>query len=498
MTFKYPKTKIVYDLLDQIKSSFFMLIIVFVINFNNDSTFINVVRIIFISVIAIALFGRLRDTLFTKVEFDGAGVHMYTGIFSKSERFIPREKFENIQTQATVLQRLFKVHKVTMETGDATGDVTLDFVTQSQLQKIEAYVLSERHTIEIEIKSEDDQRVLFTPMLTDLIKASLTSFSFLAIVPIAWNLWDDFKIGRVTDFDNAQLPVWLMVILVLMVIVVALAIGVIKTFSSYYKYKISMDDTRIYVQKGWFSKQSFSIRKEKVQAVVYKQSWYQKLLRVTTVRLISTGEIMASEEQQINEFFPYLPTATADAIVAEMLPQFTRTQMTHMASTNAKKLIWLRPPLFAIVVAFAGLWQWIFYVVAGIILVLTYISRILAYRNLAFTLDEQHVQVRSGGFTVETIVTKRPKLIEVEFVSSLMQRRFGVMTMKLANRAQPIHISELKDIDHILQPQLTAWFEQRAQEVVIDPKSQVGALKKEAVLNLVNVLKAKGAYDKTH
>lgn len=491
MTFKYPKIKIVYDLLDIIRSNFFLGIIVFVVNFNSESTFMNVLRYGLIAMITLSLLSRLKELFFTKVAFAADGVRVYTGMFSKSERFIPREKFENVQTATTFLQRLFRANSVTMETGDATGDVTLKFVKHAEREKIEAYVLAARDIASVPFEQEDDSTVLFTPTVQDLLKAALTSFSFLAIIPIGFKVWSDFRLEKFVDAEAVKLSLWLTVLLILLAIAVALGIGLLKTFNSYYQYKILMDDERIYVQKGWLSKQSFSIRKEKVQAVIYKQSWYQKLLRVTTIQLISTGEIMKSSEQQINEFFPYLPTVKADELIATMLPQFTRKQVTHKASEKARKLIWLRPPIFAVIVALAGLWQWIFYVVGAVVFVLTYVNRILAYKNLAFTLHEEHAQVRSGAFTVETVVTKRPKLIELEFESSLLQRKTGVMTMKMSNRAQPIHVTELKDIDAELKQELMNWFEQRAKEVRIDPKTRDGALKKEVVVQLLTALKTK-------
>ena len=488
MTFKYPKVKIVYDVLDIIKSNIFLFIMLFVLNFNNDSMFIIGVRFVLIAIVTLSLLGRLKELFFTKVVFATDGVHVYTGMFSKSERFVPREKFENVQTATSVLQRLFGANTITMETGDVTGDVTLKFVKHVDREKIEEYVLSTSDVATV-LQQEDDRAVLFTPTVPDLLKASLTSFSFLAIIPIVLNIWSDLQLEKFVNVEAIKIPLWLTITLILLAVAVALGIGILRTFNSYYQYKISMDDERIYVQIGWLSKQSLSIRKEKVQAVIYKQSWYQKLLRVTTIRLISTGEIMTSGDQQINEFFPYLPTAKADELIATMLPQFTRQSMTHRASKKAKKLIWLRPPIFALVVALLGLWQEIFYVVGAVVFVLTYVNRILAYKNLAFTLHEQHALVQSGAFTVETLVTKRPKLIEMEFERSLLQRKTGVMTMKIANRAQPIHVTALKDIDAELQKELMTWFEQRVKEVQIDLKSKDSALKNEVAVRLVNTLK---------
>ncbi len=140
MTFRYSKLKIFYDLLDLIKSNLFILFILF-LNAGSNSMFMNIVQWGAIAVFGFSFLFRIYETLFTKVVFAEDGIHIHKGLFSKSEQFIPREKFENVQTKANVLQRLFGVQSITMETGEATSDVTLEFVNKVDCIKIEDYVL---------------------------------------------------------------------------------------------------------------------------------------------------------------------------------------------------------------------------------------------------------------------------------------------------------------------------------------------------------------------
>lgn len=492
MTFKYSKLKLLYDILDLIKSNFFFIIIFFVLNAGSTSTTFVFIRYVLILLLLFSLSSRIIEILFTKVVFSEDGIRVYSGVFSKSERFIPREKFENVQTSANVLQRLFRAETITMETGEATTDVTLKFVKRAEREKMEAYVLLNSKITEDQL-NDSQLDVLFTPTTRDILKASIMSFSFLAILPIGFKIWSDLQLEKHVDADSMQFPLWLTVMLITLALLAAVAIGIFTTFNSYYQYKICMDDQRIYVHKGWLSKQTLSIRKEKVQAVIYKQSGYQKLLGVTTIKLLSTGEILSSDDQQINEFFPYLPTRKAHELVETMLPQFKQSEMTYRASKKAKKLIWLRPPVFAAFVALLGLWQSIFYFLAGLAFVLTYVNRIRTYKNTAFTLQNEFAQLRTGAFTIETLVTNRPKLIELSFERSILQRWAGVMSIKLTNRAQPIHVSEIRDIEPELQQVVTSWFEQRANDVQIDPKSQEGALKKEAITLLAATLNKKAS-----
>ncbi|MGN7116895.1 PH domain-containing protein, partial [Lysinibacillus odysseyi] len=473
MTFRYPKIKLLYDVISLIQGWLFPIFFFYIVRFTSDGTFWITLKILLGIVLIVGLFNRFGETLFTHVEFLDEGAHVYTGVFSKKERFVPKEKFENIQTSASIIQKIFRAAQVTMETGDATGDIELTFVPQRFVPTLESYILtanvrpSEENEIEPETQQVDKpvRTTLFTPSTTDLLKASLTSFSFLAIFPVIASLWSDWKVGEWLPFEVSALPLALIIILIVLFVILAIAFGIFKTFNAYYRYDISMDDERIYVKKGWLSSQSFSIRKEKVQAVIYKQSLYQRLLKVTTIRLISTGEILASEEQQINEFFPYLPTAKANELIAQMLPHFTRQQPEHQASNKAKALIFFRLPIFSFVVLLGAFWKDIFFYLAAVTLLYTYIARYLQYSHLSFAMNERHLQITTGAFTIETIVTNRPKLIEMECKSSTLQRRFNVMDIHVANRAKPIHISTLQDIDEAFRTVFMQWFEARKHDI---------------------------------
>lgn len=473
MTFRYPKIKLVFDVISLIQGWLFPIFFFYILKFNSDGTFWTILKVLLGIVLVIGLFNRFMETLFTRIEFLHEGAHVYTGVFSKKERFVPKEKFENVQTSTSIIQKLFGATQVTIETGDATGDIQLTFAPQRFVSTLQSYILAadDRPSDESESEIHEQQAdkpartTLFTPSTTDLIKASLTSFSFLAIFPIVFSLWSDWKVDEWLPFEFSALPLALIIVLIICFIILAIGFGVFKTFNAYYRYEISMDDERIYVKKGWLSSHSFSIRKEKVQAVIYKQSLYQRLLKVTTIRLISTGEILASEEQQINEFFPYLPTAEANELIAQMLPHFISQQPEYRVSKNAKALIFLRPPTFSLIVLLGAFWQDIFLYLAAFTLSYTYLSRYLQYKHLAFAMNEQHLQITTGDFTIETIVTRRPKLIEMEFKSSSLQRRFNVMNIRFANRAKPIHISTLQDIDQAFHPAFLQWFKARKDDV---------------------------------
>ena len=515
MTFRYSPLKILYDICDIFKSNFFFILFVFIINFNSTSTFMLIVKIIISLVITVSLFLRIKETFFTTIFIKSDGFHIHTGIFSKSEQLIPRDKIENVQSSSTVLHRLFSAQQMTLETGDASTDVSLKFIRPSQVHLFAAYegtphihaekkqleradellLHNEEKSTEKEaavLSSMSKEAILYTPSTFDLLKASCLSFSFLAVIPILIKFISELKLDEKMDWQqiSSTLPLWGIALIIVALIVIAVSIGVIKTFKRYYRYTISMDQERIYIRQGVISNQRLSIRKEKVQAVIYSQTTYQKLLGVVTIKLLSAGEISSSNNQQINEFFPYLPMKQAAALVEQMLPNYGKQTSTYKPVKGAKWFIVVRIPYLALVVAAIGFWKPIFFIFGGIVFVLTYIYRIQQYRNSSLTFHQASIQLQTGGFTTETLVTKRAKLLELSFEQSPLQRLAQAQTIKITNRAHPVQVTSLEDFHLALTPKLKRWFEQRNEDVVIDPASQPNALKHQVVRKLLKQLKA--------
>lgn len=64
----------------------------------------------------------------------------------------------------------------------------------------------------------------------------------------------------------------------------------IKTYIKYGNYRIYSDDDRIYISRGVLDEVSFSISKEKVQAVEITQTLMKRILRIAEVKLTSAGQ----------------------------------------------------------------------------------------------------------------------------------------------------------------------------------------------------------------
>src|SRR5699024_9597340 len=180
---------------------------------------------------------------------------------------------------------------------------------------------------------DPDRVIHFQPTTRDTLKASFTSLSFLVLIPLIGSLYysldEFFHIkGVAKDFFEWTIGSWWVITMIASALLLAsIAFGIIRTFLKYGKYEISSDTHYIYITKGMIDETTFSISKEKVQAIEIEQSIMKRLLGLTGVKLRSAGGLSLGEDtDEINTLYPFLPIDQAYEIIAEILPSYTISQ----------------------------------------------------------------------------------------------------------------------------------------------------------------------------
>src|SRR5690606_34492003 len=89
------------------------------------------------------------------------------------------------------------------------------------------------------------------------------------------------------------------------------------------------------------------------------------------------------------------------------------------------------------------------------------IARILEYRCTRYNITERFIQIRTGAFSTNTLLTKRVKIQEIQVTHSWLKRKFGVSSLHFHNRSKPLLVSELKDVPRETGAQFYHWFKDR-------------------------------------
>ncbi|MFB6803604.1 PH domain-containing protein [Peribacillus butanolivorans] len=478
--------KIPFELGKVMKGNLFFIIMLYVLNFGTEKTYMKVLQIGFLVYLVWRVISVILQWYTYKYQIKEGTVQITSGLISKSFRTVPFLKVQNVQRRTTLFHKLFNLTSLTFETGmtDDQGSVPFEVISQKEAKRLEQELslIQELSVIEVDGTEEDtleivesvsEKTIHFTPTKQDVLKASFTSLSFLALIPIVatiYNTLDDFF-----NMENAEgllatlLDTWWIVTIALIGIIgIAVAFGIISTFVKYGKYEISSDHERVYIKKGVLDESAFSIQKEKVQAVEITQSLIKRMLGLAEVKLISAGST-GDKELETNTLYPFLSVDRAYAMIEEILPTYKVERSMERLSKQAFKVRMLRPSFFWILTTVAiyyfkpAIWY-----VSVILLILIYTLRILDYKNSRYLLNNEIIQFKSGSLETSLFITKRSKVIQIEVERSKLQKLFGLASIETVNRSKPVHHTKLQDVSVEYADEFYTWYTCRTQNIQVE------------------------------
>ncbi|PEZ82401.1 PH domain-containing protein [Bacillus sp. AFS017274] len=475
--------KIPFEFWKLLKGNAFFIIMLYVLNFGSEKTYMKVLQIGFLVYLIWKVISIILKWYTYKYQIKEGTIYITSGLISKSYRTVPLHKVQNVQQRTTLFHKIFSLTSLTFETG-MTGDqgtVPFEVISRREAERLEGEYASKQEipVIEVDIPEEriaeptHGKTIHFTPTKQDVLKASFTSLSFLALIPILatlYNTLDDFiNLENAEGFLAKLLDTWWIITIVLAgLICVAVAFGIVSTFVKYGKYEISSDHERIYIKKGVLDESAFSIQKEKVQAVEITQSIIKRLLGLAEVQLVSAGNT-GDEELETNTLYPFLSIERAYGMVEEILPAYKVERSMKPLSKQAFKIRMLRPSFFWILTTLAiyyfkpSLWY-----ISLILLVLIYSLRIMDYKNSRYLLNDEFIQFKSGSLETSLFITKRSKVIQIEVERSKLQKLFGLATIETINRSKPVHHTKLQDVTVEYADEFYTWYMGRTKNIQVE------------------------------
>lgn len=452
-------------------------------------------RYAFLLFVVFRLFYIIVSWFVEKYEWKDHTFHIHKGIFVKRTSTIPFSRIQNVTRKTTVFHKIFGLTSLTFETAMDGEDDSIHFEVLSKkhadflidlVQPGKQHDVAEIHEteeVEQEMLQERSRKIHFTPEKKDLWKASFTSLSFLAIIPIVFAGLEYLE-PLLPDTDQLEgvfqmliASKWLFVIIIFFAIIIAITFGVARTFIRYGKYEISSDNRYIFIDRGVLDESYFAIEKRKIQGLEMKQTWIKRLFGLVEVKLISSvNPNQGDESLNVNSLYPFLPIQKAYELIEELLPiyQLNTTSLTRLP----RKSLWVKllKPSWLWVLATILLFYFkpdlfginkLWWILSLVLLCLILLQRLLDFLHTKYALKEDQVQWWHGGLTSRMFITKRRHVIEMSYSQTRLQRFFQVASITTLNRSTPTHIETIRDIPLPFAWDFEKWYLKRQDEVEI-------------------------------
>jgi putative membrane protein len=370
-------------------------------------------------------------------------------------RSVPRERVRTVDMTANPVQRVFGLAKVTIGTGQQSGEhshVTLDPVDRTVAEELRRLLLDRGAVVASasvggpEIATLNWRWIRYAPI--SVTTPVLGAAAFGAVMQVS----DWFRLRGAVFHAVRQLFGGLSVVgLVAVLVAVGVVVGVIGSLGLFvemwYRYRLSREDGNIVMTRGLLTTRSLSLERRRLRGVEVIEPLGARLAGAARVDVIATGMTKKTDEDRTDPktILPAAPYETACRVAADVLgsPAATATAVTsHPRAALWRRVRWALYGVVAVAAALAVL-GWL---LTDVLLHLAWISAVVltptavllaveSYRNLGHGLAKDHLVTRHGVGARRTAALERAGVIGWTITSSPFQRRAGLLTLHATTAA---------------------------------------------------------------
>lgn len=407
-----------------------------------------------------------------------------TGVLSKSKEEIPFNKINTIDVGQTIIDRIFKVCTVKIDTGSvkAVKSEVKVIVKKPIAEELrESLLSSKKENVSIEENIIDnEQEVIREKIITnkEIFKYAITKgklgWAVGGFFVLQGKLDDIAKffdislskyIGKYlnTDLIMAQsiaTSIAILFALALMIYILITIFSIIFEAIRLYKFTIKVDNEKINISYGLLSKKQYSFSIDKIYGIRFKQSILQQFIKTYTVELITIG--YGDEKNESGILYPIGDEKFKNEVIRELFPNLDfKGEMSKPPKSSLRRFIVKNIIVISIIliIPIFILLKFISpnFIITGClaVLILLIIQGVLNYKNTSLGVSSKVIIASSGGFSKETTIISQENVQSITKKQNIFQQKSRVCSYKVDIYSNKLSdIVEVKYMDESLYKEL--------------------------------------------
>lgn len=370
----------------------------------------------------------------------GGSFRLRQGIFQKSERTIPLEHVQSVDTVQGIVQRLFGVYEVRVETaggGASEPDASLPALDRGATEQLRRELEGARKE---PVAEEARPEVLRRLSMRELLIAGATSGQIgvaLSLLAVGSQVFDEFfSEAFFRNLADSLAPNAVLVVLVLVPAVALLAwlLAIAGTVLAHFNFTLSRDGEFLYIRRGLLERREATIPLSRIQAVRVSEGVLRQPFGLASLRVESAGY---GEDAGVSTFlFPLIPTNEVQQLLRKAAPEFAVAPPLQRPPRRALRRYVFRATVPALVLATVAILVAFFVFgtavgFASLVLVPFFaVYGWLRFRAAGWALEGDRLVVRWRSLARLTAIAPRRRLQARGFSQSPFQRRVGLATFE--------------------------------------------------------------------
>ncbi|WP_223596325.1 PH domain-containing protein [Neobacillus bataviensis] len=397
--------------------------------------------VISLVVVFIILFTGILSWLRFTFRFENDELRIEHGVFIRKKRYIPFERIQSIDLTEGILQRIFGLVKVQIETAGGGGgeeaEAVLSAISKEEARLIQEYVAAAKIGGAGETQFVQEGQPVFKISFGQLMILSLTSGGIgvviSAIFALLSQLDDLIPFQRLFgSFEKwAVHNLFIIAIIVFLGFFLAWLIALVMTMLKYANFTVMKTEKDFVISQGLLEKRQITIPLNRIQAIRVSETLVRRFLGCGTVTIESAGGSNANLEGANVTLLPIVKVKQIQSIIEPHLPDYIFANSFNPAPKRAMWRYILRTWYFVIPIVLVSL---IFLKVWGmlsfILLALVTNWAILKYKAAGWALNKQQLSLRFQFIKRTTVFMKKNKIQSLETRESLFQRKRNLGTIE--------------------------------------------------------------------
>ncbi|CAA9418911.1 MAG: hypothetical protein AVDCRST_MAG03-2414 [uncultured Rubrobacteraceae bacterium] len=370
----------------------------------------------------------------------GGSFRLRQGVFQKSERTIPLEHVQSVDTVQGIVQRAFGVYEVRVETaggGTSEPDASLPALGRGATEDLRRGIEGARRE-PVGAERESGPEVLRRLSTRDLLVAGATSGQIgvaLSLLAVGSQVFDEFfSEAFFRNLVDSLAPNALVLALILIpaVALVAWLLAIAGTVLAHFGFTLSREGDFLYIKRGLLERREATIPLRRIQAVRISEGFLRQPFGLASLRVESAGY---GEDAGVSAvMFPLLPFDEVQALLREAAPEFAVSPALRELPRRALRRYVFRALIPALVLAAAGalvsflVFEASFGLLAIGLLPPFALYGWLRFRDAGWALADDRLVVRSRSLARVTVVAPRRRLQSRSVLQSPFQRRLRLAT----------------------------------------------------------------------
>jgi putative membrane protein len=398
---------------------------------------------VLVIVVGSALWGFLSWRA-TTYEVSGGAFHLRQGVIQKNERTIPLEHVQSVDTVQGIIQRLFGVVEVRVETaggGASEPDASLSALDRGAAAALRRKIEGFRREDVSEDEEETGPNVLRRLGTRELLVAGATSGQIgvaLSLIAVVSQFFDNFfSEGFVQRLYEALAPrsvtAVLAVILIVGLLAWLLAIG--GTILAYAGFTLSRDGDFLYIKRGLLERREATIPLARIQAVRIVEGVLRQPFGLAALHVESAG--YGEDAGVSTTLVPLLPRKEAQKLLLDAAPEFAVAPALQRLPARALRRYVFRATVPALLLTAAAALSYFLALdsllgglPALLLIPLAAAYGWLRYRAAGWAFEDDRLITRFRRLARSTAIAPRRRLQSRDIIRSPFQRRARLATFR--------------------------------------------------------------------